>query len=311
MTTLSAAVTAVMAEINAVLLIIFGGLLFIHLRNKKRDTAAVTALVTAVKKNEPAQTQALVTALKEQYGHDDENALENAKKLLKLKKGFYKQLIQIYLNNHSEAFLTLDKTLDELLMSYRSLMPVAGGQSPQEAGAAPPDDVPAALGDAPSTVERIDTVTADVDELKKQNEQLRQQLEQAKKELESTIAEYVSAYSGGAELGKAKLSNEMHKLEEKRKKGLLEEEHEQTEPAAKTAAGLDLPLPPGVQSGKPADNGGAVKPAAAAAPAPPDSAAAPVHEAEGAEDNEIVMALGEAPDEAMAENAAELHTEEN
>lgn len=213
-----------LVELNIVLLVLLGLALFIFIRGKRRDTAALAELVKTVKENEPEQLEALRKEFKEKYQQDDANAEENAKKLLKIKKGFYKRFINIYMYKRSKEFSEFDQQLDELIMSYRAMMPVDNSDDVAQQTSADTED--SAQTSAGALEEKTDNLSADVNELKKQNEALQNQLEETKNALDATINEYVSAYSGGAEEGKAKLEAEMEKLKEENKKGILEEEEE-------------------------------------------------------------------------------------
>ncbi|HKJ21573.1 MAG TPA: hypothetical protein VKA13_00660 [Gammaproteobacteria bacterium] len=230
MTTITATLMWILAEMNLLMLILLGAAMFIHVRNKRRDTHAVTALVRTVKESEPQQLETIRSALVSQYGQDEGSAAETAKQLIKMKKKFYKTIINIYIDKQREAFAALDQHLDDLIMSYRTQMPIVEKEAPQ----APAQSTEAQQQSAALT-EKTDTLSADIEDLKRQNEELKNNLNQAKQELESTITEYVSAYSGGAELGKARLENELDKIKQNQHKGILEEEHP-AEAAAETAA---------------------------------------------------------------------------
>jgi hypothetical protein len=206
MTFMSSSAVWLLTGVDAVLVVIVCGILFLYVRNKKRDTTGVADLVKTIKENEPAQLETLRTALKEQYSQKDDDAAENAKQLAKLRKGFYKHLINIHLNKHDEAFGSIDQHLDALLMAYRTLMPVT-------VIAEPPAEQTTDAGQI-STAEGID-FQADLEEIKRQNDELKKELEETKLALESAISEYVNAYSGGAKDGKQRLEKEMHKLHER------------------------------------------------------------------------------------------------
>lgn len=221
MTTISVTLVWILAEINVLLLLLLGGSVFNYLRNRRRDTAAVASLVSTIKEREPQQLETLRASLVSEYGQDEGQAADTAKQLMRLKKKFYKTIITIYIDKHREAFKALDQHLDDLIMSYRRQMPIVDEAPPQPAEETDPEPQP-----AEGLAEMTDSLSADVQQLKRQNEQLKSDLEQTKRELESTITEYVSAYSGGAELGKAKLESELEKLQENKHKGLLEEENE-------------------------------------------------------------------------------------
>ncbi len=231
MTTITATLVWILAEMNLLMLILLGAAMFIHVRNKRRDTHAVTALVRTVKESEPQQLETIRSALVSQYGQDEGSAAETAKQLIKMKKKFYKTIIKIYIDKQREAFAALDQHLDDLIMSYRTQMPIVEEQAPQ----APVQSAEAQRQSAVLT-EKTDTMSADIEELKRQNEQLKNDLNQAKQELESTITEYVSAYSGGAELGKARLENELDKIKQNQHKGILEDEEHPAEAADEAAA---------------------------------------------------------------------------
>lgn len=283
MTTLATTLAWLLAEINVVLLVFVGWGLFSYLRGKRRATAAVVSLVKTVKENEPAQLETLSAELKDHYGRDETNAAETAKTLLKLKKSFYKKLIHIYMDKYSEAFRTLDEQLDELLMSYRKQMPLADETAtPAPAGDAVPSQ------QAGSLAEKTDTMSADIETLKRQNDQLKHDLDQAKKELESTITEYISAYSGSVELGKAKLETELQKIKHNPTRGILEEDGRR--PPATPVADEDD-----------ADEHAAESPEQAADDAKPDEAANTVALDDGllaqdegkADDSEDVLSLSD------------------
>jgi len=221
-----------LVAMDAVLLVVLGGILFSYIRNKRRDTAGVSDLVKTIKEHEPAQLETLRTALKEQYGQSDEDAAENAKKLAKVKKTYYKYLITAHLGRNGEAFAALDPHLNDLIMAYRTLMPVeAQAQPPQE-------DAPAAVQSAPESAV-VDTTNfqAALDEIKRQNDELKKELEETKHALDAALNEYASAYSGGAEAGKERLENEKTKLHNKKESEPPEQDTAPTAPANQQAGG--------------------------------------------------------------------------
>lgn len=234
--------------LDIVLLGVLGAMLFLYMRNKRRDTAGLSELVRTIKENEPAQLEALRSTLKEQYGQSEEVAAENAKKLAKVKKAFYKHLIHVHTARDSEAFASLDPRLDELLTAYRSLMPVTAEPAEQPAAEEP--------GAAAPTDDK--DFGPELEEIKRQNDELKKELEEAKRSLDEALNEYASAYSGGAEAGKERLENEMHKLHDKAEPPPTEET---------TAA-------PAPDAGQPGDAQQPAKTADAAPEAPvPDKAA--------------------------------------
>lgn len=238
MTTLTATLAWILAEMNVLMLILLGSAMFLHFRNKRRDTSAVSALVRTVKESEPRQAEAIRSALVSQYGQDEGSASEAAKQLIKLKKRFYKTLIHIYIDKQRDAFEALDQRLDELVMSYRTQMPIVEESAPQE------EPAPAEGGQQTALAEKTDNLSADIEELKRQNEQLQKNLTETKQELESTITEYVNAYSGGAELGKARLNSELGKIKSDQRKGILEEEQRSEADQAGQTAAPDAPQEP-------------------------------------------------------------------
>ena len=213
MMALSSSPVWLLAGIDAALLVIIGGILFTFMRNKSRDTAGVSELVRTIKENEPAQLEVLRGALKEQYGQSDEVAAENAKQLTKVKKAFYKHLINVHMVRDGEAFASLDGRLDELLTAYRTMMPVVVEEPAQSQPEAPAAE---SQGMAQVTATEIHDFRADLEEIKRQNNELRKELNATKHALDEAVNEYVSAYSGGAEAGKERLESEMDKLHDKK-----------------------------------------------------------------------------------------------
>ena len=251
MMALSSSAVWLLAGIDAALLIIIGAILFIYIRNKSRDTAGVSELVRTIKENEPAQLEVLRGALKEQYGQSDEEAAENAKKLTKVKKAFYKHLINVHLERDGEAFASLDGRLDELLTAYRTMMPVVAEEPAQ-----PEPQAPAAESQGASQISaaEADDFRADLEEIKRQNNELRKELDATKRALDETVNEYVSAYSGGAEAGKERLESEMHKLQDKKTHDAQENAPADTPPPAapQTAAIAEEPAGIAAQTPPPA-----------------------------------------------------------
>lgn len=235
--TLSASLLGFVAEINAVLLIALAAMMVVYLRNGRRGTRAVAALVKAIKENEPAQLAAVQGQIKEQYGQDDAQAAENAKRLVKLKKTFYRHVVAAYLHRDAAELASLEKHLEELITSYRQLMPVKA-QPPEPPPAAP--EAAAPTEHVGALTERTASLSADVEEIKRQNEVLRKELDDTKQALQSTLSEYVSAYSGG-HVDKEQVDNEFHKLhdhepaEPKKKRGILEDESAEPPAAAVSA----------------------------------------------------------------------------
>lgn len=177
-------VTIVLAEITLALLIVLTVIGTKALRRRRRDRAAVNALVTRIKTDQPARVEKLAGVLRDSGQLNDEDALNKAHDLIKRQNKFYQEAIDLYFTRNHEVLSRLDGRLEDLLSQYQVTTNPADGQAPA---------VDNAMVEQLSN--NITALSQDLDKLREENAALSEQLRAAEHELSQLGREYVSAFT--------------------------------------------------------------------------------------------------------------------
>ncbi len=122
-----------MIEVNALLFTLLAegaGLLSLILiiwivlsvRKKGKDKAAAQALVKSIKANSDDRLAAIKTFLIQSAGLEGEELQLDVKKLDRLEKDFFTQLVRLYIKKDGDILSGIDKQFDKVISAYKSHM---------------------------------------------------------------------------------------------------------------------------------------------------------------------------------------------
>lgn len=205
MNSIYASLSILLAEVSLILLIICGALIFIKLRDQRKDKKALLALTEKLKGSEEDRLNVLSIKLKETLNLEGDTLATVAKEIHNKELGFYIETMNIYADRDSGSLENLDNKIAALTESYSTL----GTITPTASDTVTPGD-----SSKPSQ---------ETTELKHENTRLRQELETSKniilrlegelsdtkQEMRETVAEFVSAFSGGRDSAEENMSDKM------------------------------------------------------------------------------------------------------
>jgi len=199
MNSLYASLSLILAEVILFLLVVCGALIFIKIKEQRKDKKALLALTEKIKESEDDRLNVLSIKLKETHDLDSDALTAAAKAIRDTEVEFYITMMNIYADRDSEALMGLDKNIAALTESKAKLGAIA------------------ATSQTPASIE---TDGAALDELKNENsrlqleltasqtinERLEKELDASKKEMRETVAEFISAFSGGRDAAEEQLA---------------------------------------------------------------------------------------------------------
>ena len=176
-----------MAEIDWLLLSLFELLLVsslisiflitFNLRRKKRDRGAVQHLISEIKEGEGKRQSETQEICRHRYGIQGEALESLVTDIDRREKAFYQRLINLYLQQDTEAMATLHLAFQDATEPYRSM------------------EVPQA--DTEVVPVRSETRSVELERLQQENARLSQELAISKDTLGRMLTEYASMYAGG------------------------------------------------------------------------------------------------------------------
>ncbi len=128
MVQVSALVFTLLAEGTAVLSIILIVWIVLTIRKKGKDKAAAKKLVKHIKKQANDRTEGIKSFLSS-VGHEGEELLINAKKIDRLERDFFTQLVRLYIKRDAEVLESIDELFDRVLIGYKTAVPEQLGRS--------------------------------------------------------------------------------------------------------------------------------------------------------------------------------------
>jgi len=199
MNSLYASLSLILAEIILFLLVVCGALIFIKIKEQRKDKKALLALTDKIKESEEDRLNVLSIKLKETHDLDSDALAAAAKTIRDREIEFYITMMNIYADRDSEALMELDKNIAALTESNANLGAIAVTSQTAASSVAGG----AALDELKNDNSRLQHELAASQKI---NDHLEKELDMAKKEMRETVAEFISAFSGGRDAAEEKLA---------------------------------------------------------------------------------------------------------
>lgn len=226
MISLYASLSIILAEVSLLLLVICGTLVFLKLREQRKDKKALVQLTEQLKNDEENRLGVLSIKLQETQQLEGDALAAAAKEIHKKEIDFYIATMKIYASRNSSALQGLYLKIAELTESYAKLGTIGSKNC-----SAPPTESAANPSEFQNENIRLNLA---LESAQKNNDHLKKELDGAKNEMRETVAEFVSAFSGGRDAANEKIA----KMEqEKGAKQLAEAEP--SDAANETAAAIE------------------------------------------------------------------------
>ncbi len=190
MNSLYASLSLILAEVTLFLLVVCSALIFLKIKEQRKDKKALLTLTEKIKENEEERLNVLSIKLKETHELDSDALSATAKKILGTEIELYITMMNIYADRDSEALKNLDKNIAALTESNTKLSTINIDSR------SPTTDITnnAAFNELKNENSRLQhELTA----TQKTNDRLEKELDTAKKEMRETVTEFISAFSGG------------------------------------------------------------------------------------------------------------------
>jgi len=177
------AATIILAEICIALLVLSGIMIFMSIRNKRRNQAALSQLTEKLKQNENDRLSSLKTTLKDIYHYADDKIDELAAGIIKTEIIFYQGLMDILSSRNGASVENFDEKINPIIDAYRNLAPQTN---------------PSADGDNATVAQDSDSAAlkSELHQLKAENDKLSNELNTIKGEINETNAEFTRAFTG-------------------------------------------------------------------------------------------------------------------
>jgi len=199
MNSLYASLSLILAEVTLFLLVVCGALIFIKIKEQRKDKKALFALTEKIKESEEDRLNVLSIKLKETHDLDSDALTAAAKTIRDTEVKCYITMMNIYADRDSEALMGLDKNIAALTESNIKLGTTAAtSKTPASA-----ETGSAALNELKNENSRLQHELAASQKI---NDHLEKELDTAKKEMRETVAEFISAFSGGRDAAEEKLA---------------------------------------------------------------------------------------------------------
>ena len=160
--------------VSLVILLIWIG---VAIKNKKRDQAAVKALVDQIKNQSQTRLENTESFLVEKYGLEGNGLHSTAESIDKAEKKFMQEIINMYLHRDAQRLTSMDALIAEMVDAYKS-------------------PAPAAAPGAESIASSSDT-EQQLAELKDVNAKLVDELRITKENMNSMAREFGNMFGGG------------------------------------------------------------------------------------------------------------------
>lgn len=213
MNSLYASLSLIFAEIILLLLVVCGTLVFLKVKEQRKDKKALLALTEKIKESKEERLNVLSIKLKETHDLDSDALSAAAKKIRDIEIEFYITMMNIYADRDSEALKTLDKNIVALTESSTRLGTISIDNSS-----------PATTVTNGEELKNENTrLQYELNTSQQLNNRLEKELDTAKKEMRETVSEFISAFSGGRNVTTEKIA-------EKENSNATSEEIQQDQP---------------------------------------------------------------------------------
>lgn len=206
-----------MIEVNALLFTLLAegvGLLAIilivwiifALKKKSKDKVAAITLVKNIKTKSEDRKEGIKTFLSQSAGLEGEELQLDVKKLDRLEKDFFTQIVHLYLKRDGEVLSGIDEQFDKVISAYKGYI-----------------SQPASV-DSPATTTTTDNdILAKLESLQKENVGLTVELGITKETMGNMMAEFNTMFSGGndtVQISKEALQTSVSKIEEEQQEAI-------------------------------------------------------------------------------------------
>lgn len=198
MNSIYASLSLILAEIVLLLLIICGGVLFLKIREQRRDKQAVHALTEKLTSGKEDRLNILSIKLKDSLNLEGDELSAAAQEILEKENEFYSDVVKLYTTHDSSALEGLDQKVTGLAETYAKM-----GSAPAQNSSSASHEIVEELTTLRSENARIQV---ELESLQNTNEKLVQELEATRQEMRETVAEFVSAFSGGRDAAEEKMN---------------------------------------------------------------------------------------------------------
>jgi len=173
----SALLFTLLAEGTGLLSLILIIWIVLTIRKKSKDKAAATQLVKHIKEQANERFESIKTFLSHSSGLEAEELLIETKKIDRLEKDFFTQLVRLYLKRDADILAKMDEQLDKVITAYKATVAEGGGTSKQ--------------GD--------EEILHKVETLEKEKHTLSEELRITKSTMGNMMTEFNTMFNGGNE----------------------------------------------------------------------------------------------------------------
>lgn len=191
----SALLFTLLAEGTGLLSIILIIWIVVSVRKKGKDKAAATKLVSNIKKQADVRLDSINSFLSTSTSQEPEEIQLSAKKIDRLEKDFFTQLIRLYIKRDGDILSTMDEQLDKVTTAYKDAVSDSNSASNQ---------------DSEEIINKVET-------LEKENLALVDELKITKVTMGNMMSEFNTMFNGGnetAQTSKEALQSSVAQVEE-------------------------------------------------------------------------------------------------
>ncbi|MBL7003170.1 MAG: hypothetical protein ISR69_04000 [Gammaproteobacteria bacterium] len=217
MVEVSALLFTLLSEGFIVLILFFIVMLVISVKRKSKDREAAKQLVDHIKLTSDDRTDSIKKYIVDASGIEGDELLLQSKKIDRLEKNFFTQLIRLYLKRDHSLLPEMDVNVQQIIEAYKSLLDTQG------TGANVPQD---------------ESVVKEVASLKQQKEALEIELKITKSTMANMLSEFNGMFNGGDPSVENPKSAELSELAEN---SALEEAMQEPEEITETAKPQSIP----------------------------------------------------------------------
>jgi len=199
MNSLYASLSLILAEVILFLLVVCGALIFLKVKEKRKDKKALLQLTEKIKEGEEDRLNVLSIKLKETHDLDSDALNAAAKEIHNIEIALYITMMNIYAERDSEALKKLEKNIAALTESSAKLGTITVENSSPATTEVNNEELNK-LKNENSRLQHELTTSQQI------NERLEKELDTSKKEMRETVAEFISAFSGGRDAAEEKLA---------------------------------------------------------------------------------------------------------
>ncbi len=199
MNSLYASLSLILAEVILFLLVACGTLIFLKVKEQRKDKKALLALTEKIKESKEERLNVLSIKLKESHDLDSDVLNATAKKIRDTEIELYITMMNIYANRDSEALKKLDENIAAFTESNTKLGTLSIDNNTPAAGTTNNEE----FNELKNEHARLQHELFTTQQI---NERLEKELDMAKKEMRETVAEFISAFNGGRDAAEEKLA---------------------------------------------------------------------------------------------------------